>query len=277
MIVRLSLYALAATLLFLLAACDLSTAPPTLQPTSTPVVYSQATSLPPTEEAVSAHPIAPTSTLEGEITVTLVPTPEASPTSPLQVTPTPTATEVPSATPTQRPAPTATATSIQATRSATHKYVFPVQPPSVTSYGSSHHDYPATDIFCPVGSKFVAPTDGVIDFVSHEDSWDPETDDPAIRGGISVAMIGDDSVRYYGSHLSSVAVGIKPGVRVEAGQLLGNTGKSGNARFVEPHLHFGISHPTTPTDWKVRRGELSPYKYLRSWEQGIDAQPILDP
>jgi murein DD-endopeptidase MepM/ murein hydrolase activator NlpD len=90
---------------------------------------------------------------------------------------------------------------------------------------------------------------------------------------MSVAIIGDDGWRYYGSHLSGVAEGITPGVRVEAGQLLGWTGKSGNARGTPPHLHYGISRPTTPDDWQTRRGEVPPYEYLRAWQRGEMVTP----
>ena len=69
-------------------------------------------------------------------------------------------------------------------------------------------------MFCPIGSVFVAVTDGVVDFVSTEDVWDPKVNDGATRGGLAVAIIGDDGVRYYGSHLSQVADVIAPGVRV---------------------------------------------------------------
>lgn len=146
---------------------------------------------------------------------------------------------------------------------------------SKISYGATHHDYPATDIFCPIGSEFLAPTDGVVDFVSREDLWDAATNRPEHRGGLAVAIIGDDGVRYYGSHLSAVADGIEPGVRVSAGQLLGLTGKSGNARSTPPHLHFGISRPTTPDDWQVRRGEIAPYPYLQAWQRGEMLTPQL--
>jgi peptidoglycan LD-endopeptidase LytH len=64
-------------------------------------------------------------------------------------------------------------------------------------------------------------------------------------------------------------------VRVVAGQQLGLTGKSGDARFTDAHLHFGISQPTTSDDWEVRRGEISPYEYLRAWQRGEDATPDL--
>jgi murein DD-endopeptidase MepM/ murein hydrolase activator NlpD len=150
-----------------------------------------------------------------------------------------------------------------------------VQSKGKITYGRFHHDYPATDIFCPIGSEFVAVTDGVVDFVSREDRWDPKVDDGATRGGLAVAIIGDDGVRYYGSHLSQVADGIEPGVRVTAGQRLGLTGHSGDARTTDPHLHFGISHPTTPDDWKVRRGEIGPYDYLFAWQRGENVAPRL--
>jgi len=171
--------------------------------------------------------------------------------------------------PASQPAPPTPAAPQEARR-----YVFPVQGARV-EYGASHHDYPATDIFCPVGSLFVAPTDGVVDFVSSADEWDPGRDDPALRGGLSVAIVGDDGVRYYGSHLSAVADGIVVGARVAAGQTLGLTGKSGNARTTPPHLHFGISRPTTPDDWAVRRGEVPPFPYLRAWAAGESVTPEL--
>jgi peptidoglycan LD-endopeptidase LytH len=62
-------------------------------------------------------------------------------------------------------------------------------------------------------------------------------------------------------------------VRVRAGQLLGLTGQTGNAADTAPHVHFGISHPTTPDDWVVRRGEVDPYPYLRAWAEGRDVTP----
>jgi len=154
-------------------------------------------------------------------------------------------------------------------------YFFPVQPFEVASYARGHHDYPATDIFAPQGTKFVAVTRGVIDFVSYKDSWDPTEDDPATRGGLSVAIIGDDGVRYYGSHLSAIESGMMPGVRVAAGQILGYIGNSGNARYIDCHLHFGISHPSYPEDWKVRRGEIDPYPYLQAWAHHENLTPEL--
>jgi murein DD-endopeptidase MepM/ murein hydrolase activator NlpD len=155
------------------------------------------------------------------------------------------------------------------------RYVFPVRAEQV-EYGPYHHDYPATDIFCPIGSEFLATTSGVVDFVSSVDQWEPATNRPEHRGGIAVAIVGDDGLRYYGSHLSGVADGITPGARVTVGQVLGWTGRSGNARSTPPHLHYGISPPTTPDDWQVRRGVIPPYEYLRAWQRGEMVTPRME-
>lgn len=157
------------------------------------------------------------------------------------------------------------AQSSPALRNLERPHAFPVRARKI-SYSQYHHDYPAADIFCPSGSRFVAPISGVVDFVSFRDDWEPKSDRAELRGGLSVAIVGDDGWRYYGSHLQSIAPGIHLGARVEGQQLLGLTGSSGNARGISPHLHFGISRPTTPDDWKVRRGQVPPYKYLKMWE-----------
>jgi murein DD-endopeptidase MepM/ murein hydrolase activator NlpD len=210
-------------------------------------------------------------------TVTPTPVPPTASVSPpptaLATSPPPTAIVPPATTEPIADAPTAPASQPD----AAPIYVFPVRASQI-DYSPYHHDYPAADIFCPIGSEFVAPTSGVVDFVSREDLWAPETNRSEQRGGIAVAMIGDDGVRYYGSHLSAMAEGIEPGQRVVAGQLLGLTGKSGNARSTPPHLHFGMSHPTTPDDWQTRRGEFAPYPYLNCWRtQTADNPCTLSP
>ena len=156
----------------------------------------------------------------------------------------------------------------------THRYVFPVLAKSAPKFSAYHHDYPAADIFTPIGSPVLAVTDGVVDFVSRVDMWDPTTNRGEERGGISVSIVGDDGVRYYASHLLLVLPGIEPGVRVDAGELIALSGQSGDARPTEPHVHFGISRPTYPEDWRTRRGTLSPYDYLIAWREGIPKTPF---
>lgn len=88
-----------------------------------------------------------------------------------------------------------------------------------------------------------------------------------------MSLLGDDGVRYYGSHLRRVADGIDVGVRVRAGQRLGEVGRTGNANNV-CHLHFGISPPCTGRDgWWIRRGVVWPAPYLNSWRRKGNKEP----
>ena len=157
--------------------------------------------------------------------------------------------------------------------SAAPVYVFPVAGCEV-NYARAHHDYAATDILAKAGCKFVAPINGVVDEVNRIDSWSGKTNLGIDRGGLFVSIIGEDGVRYYGSHLRSIPSSIQPGVSVLAGRLLGAVGATGSARGTAPHLHFGISWPTPPDTWWVRRGEVLPWKYLDAWKAGKDLSPV---
>ena len=153
-------------------------------------------------------------------------------------------------------------------------YTFPVTGCKYT-YAKAHHNYPATDILTKIGCSFVAPTSGVIDEVNRVDRFTWKTNKGADRGGLSVSMIGDDGVRYYGSHLSAIPANVIPGLRVATGDLIGKTGNSGDAKGTTPHLHFGISWPTPSGKniWWVRRGELYPWPFLDAWKLGKDLSP----
>src|SRR5436190_3164529 len=187
-------------------------------------------------------------------------------------TPTPTATHRPSPRPSPKAKPTPTPTHTHRVLAAAHgKYVFPVR--CSVSYAHSHHDYPATDIMAARGCSFVAATDGRVDEVSYTDTWNSKSNDGATRGGLSVSIVGSDGVRYYGSHLESIANGIAPGVRVKAGQLLGRVGNTGDARGGPTHVHFGLSWPTENDIWWVRRGMVYPWPYLDSWRAGGEKSP----
>ncbi len=158
-------------------------------------------------------------------------------------------------------------------------YTFPVAGCTVT-YTKYHHDYPAADIFGKKGCAFVSPIAGVIDEVNSVDKWSGKTNLGADRGGLSISIIGDDGLRYYGSHLSKIEANIVPGYRVTTGEKLGEIGSSGSARGTKPHLHFGISYPTEKGIWWVRRGvgleskgKTPPFKYLQAWQMGKDLKP----
>jgi murein DD-endopeptidase MepM/ murein hydrolase activator NlpD len=156
---------------------------------------------------------------------------------------------------------------------AAPNYIFPIMDCAV-DYAHSHHDYAATDILTPAGCKFVSPVAGTIDEVNRIDRWSGKTNLGIDRGGLYVSVIGVDGVRYYGSHLQSIATSIQPGLVVGAGQLLGKIGTSGDARGTKSHLHFGISWPTPADTWWVRRGEVMPWKYLDAWKSGKDLSPV---
>jgi murein DD-endopeptidase MepM/ murein hydrolase activator NlpD len=159
---------------------------------------------------------------------------------------------------------------------AAPNYIFPVADCAV-KYVRAHHDYPANDIEAKKGCKFVSPVNGVVDEVSRVDNWSGKTNLGIDRGGLYVSVIGEDGVRYYGSHLTSVVASIQPGLTVKAGQILGRVGSTGSARGTSPHLHFGISWPTPtetqPNIWWVRRGVVAPWKYLDAWKAGKDLSP----
>ena len=134
-----------------------------------------------------------------------------------------------------------------------------------SAYHPTHSGYPGTDIFADCGEPVVAVTDGTILEVSRVDRFDQQGPLGPYNGGLSVSLLGDDGVRYYGSHLSAVSPGIDPGVRVPAGRQLGEVGRTGNANNV-CHLHFGLSPKCTGhDDWWIRRGVVWPAKYLDSW------------
>jgi murein DD-endopeptidase MepM/ murein hydrolase activator NlpD len=153
------------------------------------------------------------------------------------------------------------------------KYTFPVG--GKTSYAHTHHDYPASDMIAACGLPVLAATSGVVLEVTRVDKYVPAKPVAAERGGISVSLLGDDGVRYYGSHLSSIKAGIDPGVRVASGAQLGLVGTTGNSSAC--HLHFGISPACQKTgDWWVRRGEVYPWSYLDAWRAGQMKSPVAE-
>jgi len=151
--------------------------------------------------------------------------------------------------------------------------VFPVVPlpGSQVTYDHTHHDYPATDILTDCGGTYLAPISGVVNNVNRVDTWDPTTDLGEARGGLSVAIVGDDGVRYYGSHFKSINDNLEPGVRVKAGDPIAIVGRTGDASAC--HVHFGLSPLCSDGDWFIRRGVIWPWPYLDSWRSGGNAAP----
>ncbi len=155
----------------------------------------------------------------------------------------------------------------------TVRRVFPVipLPGHPVSYGRTHHGYPASDMLTECGGTYVAPVSGVVNHVSRVDTWERRANLGETRGGLSVAILGDDGVRYYGSHFQSVYENVVVGLRVRAGDPIAIVGRSGDAGAC--HVHFGLSPVCFKHDWFVRRGLIWPWPYLDSWRGGGNADP----
>ncbi len=177
------------------------------------------------------------------------------------------------------PAPTtATTTTGATTTEATEParpsttYVVPVADVAAAGWGTTHSGYPATDIFAACGAGIVSPVDGVVLQVRTIDRWDPAIDDPATRGGRSVAVLGDDGVRYYLAHFDTIEPTVVEGERIAAADPVGTVGTSGRSSAC--HVHFSISPPCPGPEWSVRRGVIWPYPYLDAWAAGDQTSPV---
>jgi murein DD-endopeptidase MepM/ murein hydrolase activator NlpD len=149
------------------------------------------------------------------------------------------------------------------------RYVFPFADHTVT-WDDWHAGYPAADVHgCDV--DILAPTTGVVTSVREVDTWDPEADEIGTRGGLTVTIVGRDTVRYYFAHLGIVLV--EPGQRVLAGEVIGVSGATGNARRSVCHTHFGISRPCVHHETELLRGEIRPWSFLDAWRRGEQASP----
>lgn len=149
------------------------------------------------------------------------------------------------------------------------KYVFPFSRVDV-SYVRDHLNYPATDVE-GCYAKVLAPTSGIITQTRRKDTWVEEINDPGTRGGLTITLVGDDTVRYFFAHLGRVKV--KIGQLVEAGDWIGVVGSSGNARVTRCHVHLGMSRICPLAEIYLLQGELWPWRYLDAWRQGIQLSP----
>ncbi|ANE42791.1 M23 family metallopeptidase [Deinococcus puniceus] len=77
-------------------------------------------------------------------------------------------------------------------------------------------------------------------------------------GGRTVMILGPGGQRHYYAHLERYAE-LREGDWVEAGEVVGYVGDSGNAKGTPPHLHYGIY---------AGGGAINPYPLLRrEWEK----------
>jgi murein DD-endopeptidase MepM/ murein hydrolase activator NlpD len=161
-------------------------------------------------------------------------------------------------------------------RPTTTPYVVPIADAARAGWGGTHATYRATDIFVVggCGASVVSPVNGRVLDVRRVDAWTAAVDNPATRGGRSVAILGDDGVRYYLAHFDTIIAGIDPETEVTANMPLGTVGETG--RTSACHVHFGISPPCPEREFSVRRGAVWPFPYLDAWKLGEQLSPAAE-
>jgi murein DD-endopeptidase MepM/ murein hydrolase activator NlpD len=102
--------------------------------------------------------------------------------------------------------------------------------------GRSHE---ALDIPAPRGTRVVAVEDGVVAKLFN-----------SARGGLTVYHFDPSATYcYYYAHLDAYAPGLREGLALRRGDLVGYVGTTGNAPPQTPHLHFAIFRLGTPPRW----------------------------
>ena len=113
------------------------------------------------------------------------------------------------------------------------------------SGGRSHK---GTDVFAPIGTPIRAVTDGEVVRLNTVDRYDGRSG----FGGLTVTYEQDDQ-RFYNAHLDAIHPDMAIGHQLQAGDVIGWVGRTGNARGTPPHLHLG---------WYVDDAAINPYASL---------------
>jgi hypothetical protein len=139
-------------------------------------------------------------------------------------------------------------------------YVFPVF--GDVGFGNSWHaprattgKHIGTDIFAPLGAPILAVADGTLFSVG----WNR-------LGGWRVWLRDRQGNQFYYAHLAAFALGVRDGLEVRAGQVIGFNGNTGDAQGTPFHLHFEI-HPVGLLPLGYEGGAVNPYPYLAAWRR----------
>jgi len=100
-----------------------------------------------------------------------------------------------------------------------------------------HHE--ALDIMAPKGTKVVAVADGKVTKLFNSKP-----------GGLTVYQFDPtEKYAYYYAHLDRYADGVKEGMELKRGDLVGYVGVTGNSDPNAPHLHFAVVELTAEKQW----------------------------
>lgn len=107
--------------------------------------------------------------------------------------------------------------------------------PFVDTWGAARSNgrrHEGVDIFAPRGTPVQATSRGVVVRVGNN-----------TLGGHTVMVMGAGGYNHYYAHLDRPSA-LTTGQWVQAGDVVGLVGTSGNARGTPPHLHYGIYLPS---------------------------------
>lgn len=128
----------------------------------------------------------------------------------------------------------------------------------VDNFNETHngHRHEALDIMAPRGTPVVAVDEGnVIKLFNSK------------RGGLTVYQFNGTQIWcFYYAHLDRYARGLKEGMLLRKGDILGYVGSSGNASSNAPHLHFTIFKLGPEKRWS-RGTPIDPYPLLTANHQ----------
>jgi peptidoglycan LD-endopeptidase LytH len=108
---------------------------------------------------------------------------------------------------------------------------------------SAGRKHEGIDIFAKRGTEVLSSTQGIVRKVGTNN-----------LGGKIIWVTGPNLSQHYYAHLDDYATHIQVGDWVEAGEVLGYVGNTGNAKGTPPHLHYGIY---------LTDGAVNPYPYLK--------------
>ena len=118
--------------------------------------------------------------------------------------------------------------------------------------GARVHD--AIDIMAPSGTPVVAAAPGRLEKLFYSKGG----------GGVTAYVRSlDGKWSYYYAHLQDYAPGLKEGMTIRRGQMLGRVGYTGNANPAGPHLHFAVNR-MNPGDSFWKGSPVNPYPLLVS-------------
>jgi hypothetical protein len=145
-------------------------------------------------------------------------------------------------------------------------YVFPVYGNSsfVDTFGALRSDvaggwHHGDDIFAPLGAPILAVANGTVFSVG----WNK-------AGGWRLWLRDDQGNEFYYAHLYAYSPFAVDGAIVQAGDVLGFVGDTGDARGTPFHLHFEI-HPVGLLGLGYD-GAVDPTTYLRGWARPLDVR-----